>query len=296
MTIPISKYSIGGEIKRLSISDNDNGDNFKFAINGNNYYAELVDIHDSNASDIRLKLSSGVKSWKLHSYDVLPGGPGPSTFIAGDKYAGFLGEVPASELFTAEEIASACSVSQGTAQNSNEVWLKFMIDQKTIFVAKKPMRHSVSYAHLQARNIAMSTGGRIVEKNGYTFRSRMFAGKGTNSSPTVISDAHGSEWNRLMLPIHEKIIDGSWAVPDAVEEGLPTWTHILGTGVNNMYSDADLSTTVRTWCAEFYIVDPDVYNETRVARGSTDASRFSAVDRRTETTTNTWRPVLELVE
>ena len=133
--------------------------------------------------------------------------PGPQELIGGDMNAGFFGEVPASELFTASEIASACGISQGTAQFENEPWLKFAIDGKIIYRPRKAIRHSISWNSINTANCVYGgSEGKRVTKNGQTYIVRLMKGALTDPGLYDASDrgAKGSEWNRLMLPIHER--------------------------------------------------------------------------------------------
>lgn len=130
-------------------------------------------------------------------------GPGPQDLIAGTPGAGFYGEVPVSELITGTALASAIGLTAGTAQHSNEPWLKFNLDGRTLFVAKKPYRHSISWNHISTANAVY--GSRTIEINGETYKVRLL--KGSATDPYVGGDGadlvgtHGSEWNRLFYPL-----------------------------------------------------------------------------------------------
>ena len=63
--------------------------------------------------------------------------PGPTTLIGGDMTEGFFGEVTSAELITGDALASEVGISAGTSQNSTAGWLKFALDDKILFVAKK---------------------------------------------------------------------------------------------------------------------------------------------------------------
>lgn len=227
-------------------------------------------------------------------------GPGPNRLIAGTMEEGFFGEVPASELFTASEIASACGISQGTAQFENEPWLKFAIDRKIIYRPRKAIRHSISWNSINEANCVYGgSGGKRVTKNGQTYIVRLMKGALTDPSLHDASDrgAKGSEWNRLMLPIHEQAIDKSWDYPEYVESNVPVWSHNFGTGANGMYTDSDLQVGIISgngryvWCQE--ISNTDAYN--RVYRGGRGVSYSYAYSRLGAGSSYGWSPVLELV-
>lgn len=185
----------------------------------------------------RVRMTSG------SSNDDKWGTPGNLKLIAGDMNAGFFGEVPASELFTASQIASAVGITQGTAQHENEPWLKFAYEGKILFRPRKAIRHSISWNAINtAKCVYGDSDGKTVTKDGKQYRVRLMRGALTDPSKYTDADrgARGSEWNKLMLPIHEQAIDKSWAYPAYVEDNVPVWAHNFGAGAGGMYSDADL--------------------------------------------------------
>lgn len=220
--------------------------------------------------------------------------------IAGDMNAGFFGEVPASELFTASEIASACGISQGTAQFENEPWLKFALDGKILFRPRKAIRHSISWNAINEANCVYGgSNGKTVTKNGKQYRVRLMRGALTDPSRYGDSDrgAKGSEWNRLMLPIHEKAINKNWYNPAYVEDNVPIWNHNFGTGSNGMYSDVDLMTYAGhgngsfSWCQE----SQNTNASNRVRRGGDGVASAGTAGAHLGTASFGWAPVLELV-
>ena len=201
------------------------------------------------------------------AYDDLTGSPGAKNLIAGTMQAGFFGEVSASELISGDALASLVGISQGTSQNSTAGWLKFAWQGKILFVAKKAFRNSISWDHINSANAVY--GDKTVEIGGLTYKVRLLRGANIGFNPKVpIKDqpdggngysgaiCHGSEWNRLMLPIHQEAINKNWAYPDNVENDIPVWAHNLGTGTQGMYTDEDLLTHYDfgsgsySWCQE----------------------------------------------
>jgi len=242
----------------------------------------------------RVRMGSGGK------FDDNSGSPGSKLLIAGDMNAGFFGEVPASELFTASQIASACGISKGIAQFENEPWLKFALDGKILFRPRKAIRYNISWNSINAANCVYGgSGGKRVTKNGHTYIVRLMKGALTDPSLYDSSDqgAKGSEWNRLMLPIHEKAIDKSWAWPKYVEDNVPIWNHNFGTGANGMYRDADLMTHNNygygsySWCQE----TRNTNTSYRVVRGYSGVSNSSTNPSSSAIYSDGWSPVLELV-
>lgn len=222
--------------------------------------------------------------------DDKTGSPGGAKLIAGDMNAGFFGVVPASELFTGAEISSECGITQGTLQFSDVGWLKFAIDGEIIFKSQKTYRHSISYDHITSKGCVY--GEKQVSKNGINYKATLI--KGALTDPSAYTDpdrgAKGSEWNRLMLPIHIKAKDKSWAYPDYVEDNIPYW------GID--FTDTDLQTIDSAgngsyhWCQE--IRGGDVTY--RVLRGRYDVS-FSSRNTSSSAIPNVgWSPVLRIVK
>ena len=239
------------------------------------------------------------------AYDDSTGSPGPKNLIAGTMQAGFFGEVSASELISGDALASLVGISQGTSQNSTAGWLKFAWQGKILFVAKKSFRNSISWDHINSANAVY--GDKTVEIGGLTYKVRLLRGANIGFNPKVpIKDqpdggngysgaiCHGSEWNRLMLPIHQEAINKNWACPDNVESDIPVWAHNLGTGTQGRYTDEDLLTHNNygsgsySWCQE--VAESAAL---RVYRGNNGVSLSTS-----NTSSNTsshygWRPCLE---
>jgi len=219
--------------------------------------------------------------------------PGPATLIAGDMQAGFFGEVSASELISGDALASFVGISQGTSQNSTAGWLKFAWQGKILFVAKKTFRNSISWDHINGANAVY--GGKTVEIDGLSYKIRLL--KGANNDPAGAYDGaicHGSEWNRLMLPIHQEAINKNWAYPDNVESDIPVWAHNLGTGTQGRYTDEDLLTHYNhgsgsySWCQE--VAESAA---SRVLRGYYGVSYSRSLASSSTHSNRGWRPCLE---
>ncbi|NMB43488.1 MAG: hypothetical protein GX995_05090, partial [Clostridiales bacterium] len=227
----------------------------------------------------------------MHLYLIKPtfldntSAPGSKYAVAGDWNAGFFGEVPASELITGDALASLVGISAGTSQFSNEPWLKFAYEGKIQFVAKKPFRYGLPWNNINSANAVY--GGRTVNIGGLTYKIRLMRTGTVDPMPSYKgTHLHGSEWNRLMLPIHIGAKDRSWAYPSNVESSVPYW------GID--YTDADLLTHntygdgSRSWCQE-------TYSSSRVSRGDYGASSSTTNAPSGTGSSSGWRPVLELV-
>lgn len=224
--------------------------------------------------------------------------PGPATLIAGTMQAGFFGEVSASELIAGDALAAQCGISQGTGQNSTAGWLKFAWQNKILFVAKKPIRNSISWDAINtAKCVYGGSGDKTIVVDGLTYKVRLL--KGANKDPAGAYNGaicHNSEWNRLMLPIHQEAISKNWAYPDNVESDIPVWAHNLGTGTQGRYTDEDLLTHFNhgsgsySWCQE--VAESSAFRVTRGDYGvSISNSRASSYTH----SNYGWRPCLEFV-
>jgi hypothetical protein len=119
--------------------------------------------------------------------------PGSSTPIGGDSTYGFYGEVPTTELVNGEDLCTLIGLTAGTLQNSEEPWLKFALDGKILYVAKKTFRHSISWDNINAIGAVF---GEV--KLNRAFKVRLLSTE---------------EWNLLMYPIHKDHPSGApnWA-------------------------------------------------------------------------------------
>lgn len=236
--------------------------------------------------------------------------PGPATLIAGTMQAGFFGEVSASELIAGDALATQCGISQGTGQNSTAGWLKFAWQNKILFVAKKPIRNSISWDAINtAKCVYGNSGDKQIVIDGLTYKVRLLRGADLKFNPkTPIKDQSGggngyngaicynSEWNRLMLPIHQEAISKNWAYPDNVESDIPVWAHSLGNGTQSRYTDEDLLTKSDygsgsySWCQEMA-----ESTASRVPRGYYGVSYSYSYTSSITNSLRGWRPCLEFV-
>lgn len=212
--------------------------------------------------------------------------PGSNILIAGNTQAGFYGEVASSEFISGDDLARELGITAGVSQYSNEPWLKFSYMGKIEFIAKKPFRYDIMWNDINNANAVF--GNRTINIKGKTYKVRLAKGKtegkqnDTNSYAGSIN--WGSEWNRLMLPIHEKA-PSNWhnSHKGNVEPNIENW------GVN--YTDDDLIMDYTsgkgpmTWCQEAY------YSECLVR---TNAGSYNHSSDWKDSRAG-WRPVLELV-
>jgi hypothetical protein len=209
-----------------------------------------------------------------------------SDLIAGNMEAGFYGEVPASEFVTGNALATAIGLTAGTAINSTQPWLKFALNGKTLYVAKKHFRHKISWDNINA--VGAVYGTKTVAIGGQTYKVRLLKTSLIDpmSDPFDWAEVIGSEWNKLMHPIHVKAGTQSWSRNQGVDPDVVNW------GIN--YTDVDLETNVyASYCQE------KIGTSNVISRG------FPGVDHDASsggsgppaiTSKQGWRPCLELVK
>ena len=136
--------------------------------------------------------------------------PGSNTLIGGDQSAGYFGEVAAVDFISGEALCTAIGLTAGTLQNSDAGWLKYANDNQILYVAKKTLRHTISWDHINA--VGAVWGEKIVQIGNHIFACRLLS---------------SAEWNKLIDPVHANY--GTWASFSNVElnitgNGGYTWT------------------------------------------------------------------------
>ena len=203
--------------------------------------------------------------------------------------AGFFGEVSVKDLIAGDELARRIGLTAGTSQYSNEPWLKFAYLGKIEFVAKKPIRYGISWDSLKSANVIF--GSKTIDIGGKTYKVRLMKGKteGKQNNQSEYSGAinHGSEWNRLILPIH-KNAPSSWKFKNNVDSPTENWS--VG------YADVDLVTNYNgngsySWCQEY-----GQSSAHRLIRGYSGVSSSASYTPASSFTLTGWRPVLELID
>lgn len=253
----------------------------------NNVYQNEVHgmkVNNGMLQVYNLDLQRWLDANKLLVADI-SGSPGSETLIDGDMQAGYFGTVPSSELITGTVLASAVGISQGISQFTNEGWLKFSYEGRILFVAKKPIRHSISWDNINAAGCVFGT--KTVTIGGLTYKVRLM--KTGLVDPMTGSNGvhvHSSEWNKLMLPIHVEANIKSWASPNNVEDDVPYW-HINFTD-KDLHTHDENGDGTYTWCQE-------TYTTSRLYRGRTGVSYASTVVPGNTASSFGWRPCLELV-
>jgi hypothetical protein len=118
--------------------------------------------------------------------------PGNQSVIAGSSTYGFFGEVVTTDLINGADLCSLIGLTAGTLQYSTEPWLKFVLDSRILYVAKKTIRYNVSWDNINATGAVW--GDKIILLNGIKYAVRLLS---------------SAEWNKLMYPIH--VSYNTWA-------------------------------------------------------------------------------------
>jgi hypothetical protein len=221
-----------------------------------------VQISDVNflAENIRQGVTLfGITGTLVPGPDDFWGTPGPGYLVAGHMNEGYFGFVSASQLISGTGLAQAIGLSAGTSQFSDAGWLKWVKNNKIIFVAKKTLRHSISWDQIDA--VGAVFGDKTVVIGGFTYKVRLLTGG---------KHPGGGEWNILMYGVHK--------------DQSPNWDN---------FNDTDLHVGTgnghRTWCQE---VQGGLY----ALRGGGGITGFIGSTPENQTSINGWRPCLELVE
>lgn len=176
------------------------------------------------------------------------------------------------------------------SQFSNEPWLKFSYLGKTEFVAKKPLRHSISWDNISAVNAVF--GNRTIKIGEHTYKIRILQGKpeGSYSNQSFASENinEGPEWNRLMLPIHIKA-PSNRKFPYHVNSPTENWN--VGYTDNDLLTVSSAGNGSYSWCQEY-----DGSTGYGLLRGYHDVSCFGTNSSSVDYISYGWRPVLELVD
>lgn len=221
--------------------------------------------------------------------DDISGSPGPNMLAKGTMQEGYFGLVTASEMITGDALAVLVGITQGTSQFSTTNWLKFAYKGKVLFVAQKPVRYNLSWDSINSVGAVMGT--KQVAIKSLNYKVRLLKGALTNPSENEATDrgAKGSEWNRLMLAVHEQVKNKNWAYPAYVEGDIQDF--------GTYFTDADLLTNSSfgngsySWCQE----TTKSNSSYRVIRGDNGVSYSIWYTSSSVYAYYGWRPVLELI-
>ena len=191
----------------------------------------------------------------------------------------------ASDFITGDALASSIGLTEGTSQNSTAGWLKFSLDSKTLYVAKRPFRYGISWNAINAVGAVFGTKKIVI--NGHTYKVRLLKGRGDGLTTNIAagydtSTTWNSEWNRLMY--HVSGTPFANANNKLTSEG-------ISVGDWAQYSEADLYTSnvassgYISWCS-----DPS--GSDKIVRAWYGVSYIAFLN---SGSTAAWRPCLELI-
>lgn len=220
-----------------------------------------------------------------------------SGLLGGDLNAGYYGVVESADFITGDALASAVGLTAGTSSNSNTQWMKFALDQKTVYIPKRLIRQTVNWQDLYAAGVVYGDGTNganpvgatrlqnvQVTIGGKTYKVRLMKGANADNVTNALnvsnpSNCQNSDWNRLIYKVSASApggTAGNWAV----------------------FTDAELDVgqSIRTWCKERDFTNTAGSANYRVCRGFTTMSYYSSAPASSFSTSTGWRPVLELIE
>lgn len=262
---------------------------------------------------------------KSYPKDDIQNSPGTLVIQKGDENAGFYGFVhPKSfgliegnpegqQEMTSSNLALACGLAAGTPINENTTWAKFSSMGEVIFVPVKPLRSSVSYIDIYEAGLVYGDGtnGRVVPTlssgasavttkqetivtiGSHRYSVRLMRGAGSDPLDSYNHADRGmpgemSEWNNLILPLHEKARLQDWAYP-AHAGTTEDWG--IGLSDEDLVTHSSVGQGSYTWCIE----QSDVTAAARVLRGSFGASYGTHGVAWYAGSAFAWRPALVLL-
>ena len=197
-------------------------------------------------------------------------------------------------MITGDELAWKLGLAEGIDQYSNEPWLKFAYLGRIEYIAKKPFRRSISKNGLLNANAVY--GDRQIEIKGEKYKVRLIKGKVENQANDYWYNHkweikglinHDSEWNKLMLPIHQNAPD-KWKFKSNVQSPTENWN--IGYTDKDLITHADYGNGSFTICRESG--EDDSYS---LIRGGYGVSNSSSILVESDYANYGWRPVLELI-
>lgn len=153
--------------------------------------------------------------------------PGEDVLLKGTRDYGYFGVVSANDFISGDELCNMIGLTAGISQFSDAGWLKYSVGGKPLFVAKKTIRHTVSWNNINA--VGAVFGDKIIILNGVKYAVRLLSTQ---------------EWNKLIYPVH---IDHSGGAPEWDNFGdidIQVNYNVSGNGCYTWTSTADGSSRV----------------------------------------------------
>lgn len=215
-----------------------------------NPIARRTVINDANASE-----GNGVGNFNVYGWR-----PVLELIGVAPPVTQFLGEVAEADFISAAALTTLVGMgSAGSVTNANVTWLKFKYLGKTVYLAKKALRHGMTWEAMNALGITKGQNQFTIAGKAHTLRLPT----GAASEPAgYASIATAGSFNDLIYPIY-----GGVSLSQPEVQAYPRLA---------AYTDADLglSTTkgssggagVMTWCQELV-----TGNNAHLVRGYNDA-------------------------
>lgn len=120
-----------------------------------------------------------------------------------NNMATFLGEVTEEEFISATALTSLVGMAPyGTVTNANIAWLKYLYKGKTVYLAKKVIKHAMTWEQLNTLGLTKGTQQFTIQGKAHTLRLPT----GWISPPVTNYDVStGGSFNDLIYPIYNGV-------------------------------------------------------------------------------------------
>lgn len=244
---------------------------------------------DNEAKGLRLHLDGIPGGYQVLGERAVPfiAGPGPEELIGGTMEAGFFGEVTSADLMSYNQLATMVGISAGTAQfNAESIWLKFALDYKVLYVAKKTCRRSISWNVINSAGCVY--GQTEIDVGAHRLAVTLIRGSSSDPTDGAVgygpSSNVGSEWDKLLYPVHSGIQSTDVRNLEDPNNPFNQWA---------AYSDNDLVVNTEngswTWCQE-----TTTSGSARI-RGNRGITHTGTNGKSAGVSSYGWRPVLRLL-
>lgn len=178
------------------------------------YDCTLIPKSAANILDVTFEIAFDISEPSpVMPTPAIPTLPGAQSVIAGTSERGFFGEVTTAQLISGEDLCEALGLTAGILQNSTDPWLKYVWDGVIMYVAKKTIRHTISWNDINA--VGAVFGDAAVTIGGIDYAVGLLS---------------SNQWNGLIYPVHVDF--GQWAqytdadlrVRSSAGDGSYSWT------------------------------------------------------------------------
>lgn len=221
-------------------------------------------------------LSGGRKAKPLDPTDLIGFYQDPND---ASRYSGYYGEVASADFITASELVTKVGLAMNSVVTGADTagWLKFLLDGKTLYVAKKPLRNT-TWSFLSNNGLYNGTKKVTIGNKQYIVRIlsllKVSGGAHPGSGVDDPLASQGSEWNRLMYNI--------WGEYTPASQQGGKWANFVS---------ADLGVSTITLGKETVISAGTTY----YAIKNVGSAAFQRIGANGSTSAGGWRPVLELI-